>query len=81
MARALGEIDEIESLYAVAGRFDLLAEIQCRDQQHLFRVLAEQVRTIPGVRGAEAVIFLDILKIRYPWPPVRLPLRAPRVHG
>jgi DNA-binding Lrp family transcriptional regulator len=73
VASTLTDIDEIESLYAVTGRFDLLGEVQCRDQQHLFRVLAEQVRTVPGVRGTEVFVFLNILKIRYPWPRARLP--------
>ncbi len=73
VASALSGIDEIESLYAVTGRFDLLAEVQCRDQQHLFEVLAEQVRAVRGVRGVEAFVFLNILKIRYPWPRARLP--------
>jgi Lrp/AsnC family transcriptional regulator for asnA, asnC and gidA len=72
-AASLVPVEEIESLYAVAGRYDLLAEIQCADGEHLARTLAARVRTAGPVRSADVLAFLEIFKVRYPWPPARLP--------
>lgn len=79
VARQLVGVPEIESLYAVAGRYDLLAEIQCDDGVHLARTLATLVRTADAVRNVDTFTFLEIFKIRYPWPPARLPAGRTRV--
>ncbi|YCK40825.1 Lrp/AsnC family transcriptional regulator [Actinomadura sp. ATCC 39365] len=69
IAAAITRVDEVEWLMATAGGFDLMAEVGYMDEEHLHRLVTARIRTIPGVRGVEILIFLSIFKVRYPWPP------------
>lgn len=68
-AAELAAIDDVEDLFATTGRFDFLAEVRCDDEQHLYRLLAYDIRNSSGVRAAEALVHLNIAKVRYTWPP------------
>jgi Lrp/AsnC family transcriptional regulator for asnA, asnC and gidA len=75
--RADGPIDEVaarceaipEADYVVstAGSFDLLVEVVVEDDDDLFRLMNESVRTIPGVRSAEIFMYLKLHKQTYAW--------------
>jgi DNA-binding Lrp family transcriptional regulator len=69
IAARLAAIDEIPSLVATAGRYELLAEVECDDEQHLYRLLTSRIRAVPGVHTVQAMVLLHVFKIRYPWPP------------
>ena len=69
LAAALWSIDEIDWLVATAGGFDVLAEVRCRDEEHLYAVVAEQIRGLPGVDYVESFIYLNLFKASYSWPP------------
>ena len=69
IAARLAGIGEIPSLVATAGRYDLLAEVECDDEQGLYRLLTSQIRAVPGVDDVQALVLLNVFKIRYPWPP------------
>jgi Lrp/AsnC family transcriptional regulator for asnA, asnC and gidA len=69
IAATLAAIDEIPNLVATAGRYDLLAEVECDDEQHLYRLLTSRIRAVPGVHAVQALVLLHVFKIRYPWPP------------
>jgi Lrp/AsnC family transcriptional regulator for asnA, asnC and gidA len=65
--------DEISSLreadYVVicAGSYDILAELVCEDDAHLFRLINDEIRAIEGVTATEAFLYLKLLKQTYTW--------------
>jgi Lrp/AsnC family transcriptional regulator for asnA, asnC and gidA len=69
VAEALGAIAEIDYVVVVAGPFDVLAEIQCRDEQNLYEVINHQIRKVPGVVATDTWPYLRIFKQTYTWPP------------
>ncbi len=67
VAQELGKIDEVEYVVITAGSFDILLELVCEDDDHLLRVLSEQVRVLPGVRETETFVYLKTIKETYAW--------------
>jgi Lrp/AsnC family transcriptional regulator for asnA, asnC and gidA len=67
VAEALGKIDEVDYVVITAGSFDILLELVCEDDEHLLRVLSEQVRVLPGVRDTETFVYLKLAKQTYAW--------------
>lgn len=55
-----------------AGRFDLLVEVLCADNDHLLEVMAD-LRALDGVSSLEAHTYLRLTKQTYAWgiPPQR----------
>lgn len=66
VADKLVAMDEAEYVVVSAGRFDLLAEVVCADDDHLLRTV-DAVRMTPGVRGTETFIYLKLAKETYQW--------------
>jgi Lrp/AsnC family transcriptional regulator for asnA, asnC and gidA len=63
------EIGTLESaVYVVltAGRFDLLVELLCADNEHLLKVLND-LRALDGVVSLEAQTYLRLAKQTYAW--------------
>jgi Lrp/AsnC family transcriptional regulator, regulator for asnA, asnC and gidA len=69
LGAAVAAIPEIDYVVITAGSFDILAEVQCRDDAHLLEVLNDGIRSITGVTGTETFVYLDLAKQTYPWPP------------
>lgn len=67
VADAIAEINEIDYVVLTAGRFDIVFEVVCEDNQHLVRLLNDQIRTIPGVAESETFISLGLHKQTYTW--------------
>lgn len=67
VADALAEMDEIDYVVITAGSFDLLAEVVCRNDDHLLEVLSKRIRKIPGVRRTESFVYLKLRKQTYTW--------------
>lgn len=67
VAAQIGALDEVVYLVTTTGRFDLLAEVVCTDDDHLLRLLHQQIRGIDGVTGTETFNFLKLNKQRYDW--------------
>lgn len=67
LADALSEVAEVDYVVITAGGFDLLVEVVCEDDAHLLTLLNETVRRMPGVRGTETFVYLDLTKQRYDW--------------
>jgi Lrp/AsnC family transcriptional regulator, regulator for asnA, asnC and gidA len=67
VAAALGKIDEVDYVVITAGSFDILLELVCEDDDHLLRVLSEQIRVLPGVRDSETFVYLKLAKQTYAW--------------
>jgi Lrp/AsnC family transcriptional regulator, regulator for asnA, asnC and gidA len=67
VADKLSELDEVDYVVMCAGSFDLLVEVVCEDDDALFRLLNDSVRSIPGVRGTESFVYLKLAKQTYSW--------------
>ncbi len=67
VADRLAELDEVEYVVLTSGRYDVLAEVVCRDNEHLLELLNERLRTIDGIRETETFIFLRVHKETYAW--------------
>ncbi|WP_116051284.1 Lrp/AsnC family transcriptional regulator [Amycolatopsis palatopharyngis] len=67
VADALAEIEEIDYVVICAGRFDLLCEVVCQDDDHLLDVLSRRIRTLDGVRDLETMSYLKLHKQSYQW--------------
>lgn len=67
VAEKLSELHEVDYVVMCAGSFDLLVEIVCRDDDALFRLLNDSIRSVPGVRSTESFVYLKLAKQTYSW--------------
>ncbi len=67
VASKLEAMDEVDYVVITAGRFDLLVEVVCVDDDHLLEVINRQIRSVPGVRDTEAFVYLKLRKQSYSW--------------
>lgn len=67
VAKALAQLPAVDYVVLCAGRYDILAELVCTDDDHLLSMLNEQIRTIPGVTGTETFLYLKLAKQTYAW--------------
>ena len=61
----ISKLDEVIYLVISSGRFDLFAEVVCRDHEDLLRFITEKLSTIDGVRESESFMHLKIVKETY----------------
>jgi Lrp/AsnC family transcriptional regulator, regulator for asnA, asnC and gidA len=66
-AAELADIDEVAYVVVTSGRFDLLVEVVCRDNEQLLALVNDVVRAIPGVRTTEMFTYLHLEKQTYSW--------------
>jgi Lrp/AsnC family transcriptional regulator for asnA, asnC and gidA len=67
VAETLAELPEVDYVVLTAGSFDILVELVCSDDDHLLRVLNDQIRGIDGVRDTETFVYLKLAKQTYTW--------------
>ena len=67
VAAKLALVDEVSYVVVTAGRFDLLVEVVCRDNEQLLGIVNDVVRAIPGVRATETFTYLHLEKQTYSW--------------
>jgi len=65
VAEKIARLDEVIYLVISSGRFDLFAEVVCRDHEDLLRFITEKLSTIEGVRESESFLHLKIIKEVY----------------
>jgi Lrp/AsnC family transcriptional regulator for asnA, asnC and gidA len=65
VADQVAAFEEVIYLIVVSGRYDIMAEIVCRDHADLLRFLTEKLYKIEGVRGTESFMHLKIVKEVY----------------
>lgn len=63
----LATFEEIDYLVVTTGRFDLLAEVVCEDDDQLLDVISHQIRSTRGVRTTESFVYLKLRKQTYAW--------------
>jgi Lrp/AsnC family transcriptional regulator for asnA, asnC and gidA len=65
VAEQVAALDEVVYLVVTSGRYDLMAEVSCRDNADLLRFITEKLYTIEGVRETETFMHLKIVKEVY----------------
>ncbi len=65
VAQKVSELSEVVYLVVVSGRFDILAEVFCRDHEDLLKFITEKLYRIDGVRESETFLHLRIVKEVY----------------
>ena len=65
VAEKISKLDEVIYLVISSGRFDLFAEVVCRDHEGLLRFITERLSTVDGVRETESFMHLKIAKEVY----------------
>lgn len=58
----LVRIEHIDFCAVVGGRFDVIAEVVCRDDEHLAEVVGERIRALPGVSSSITMDYLQVAK-------------------
>jgi Lrp/AsnC family transcriptional regulator for asnA, asnC and gidA len=67
IAEQIAELEEVTYVVITAGRFDMVCEVVCEDNDHLLRVLTEQLAGIEGIRSTETLVELRFVKESYQW--------------
>lgn len=67
VADELSKMAEVDYVVITAGSFDLLVEVVCEDDDHLFELLNSKIRAIPAVRSTESFVYLKLRKQTYTW--------------
>ena len=67
IAAKIAALDEVTYLVVTAGRFDLMCEVVCEDNDHLMRVLTQDLARIRGIRSTETLVELRFVKESYQW--------------
>jgi len=65
VAEKVSQLDEVIYMIISSGRFDIFAEVICRDHEELLRFITEKLSTIDGVRESESFMHLKIVKEVY----------------
>ena len=65
VAEKVAEFEEVVYLVVTSGRYDIMAEVFCRDHADLLRFITEKLYSIEGVRETESFLQLKIVKEVY----------------
>lgn len=65
VAEKVSKLDEVIYMIITSGRFDIFAEVVCRDHEDLLRFITEKLSVIDGVRESESFMHLKIMKEVY----------------
>ena len=67
IAEQIAALEEVTYLVVTAGRFDLVCEVVCEDNEHLLRVLTDRLADIDGIRSSEPLVEVRFVKESYQW--------------
>jgi Lrp/AsnC family transcriptional regulator, regulator for asnA, asnC and gidA len=67
VAEVMAQLPEASYVARVAGRFDLIVELVCRDTAHFSALLADRMQEVEGVVRTESFLILGIDKMAYGW--------------
>lgn len=65
VAKKISKLDEVIYLVAASGRYDLFAEVMCRDHEEFITLITTKLAVIEGVRETESFMYLKIMKEDY----------------
>lgn len=64
-AEAIAAMSEVSYLIMVAGEFDLIVEVFCRNREHLASFLRDQLLQVAGVQRTQTSFILHTYKVAY----------------
>jgi Lrp/AsnC family transcriptional regulator for asnA, asnC and gidA len=64
-AAEIATLPEVSYLIMVAGEFDLMVEVFCRDRAHLASFLREDLQQVVGVQRTQTFFILHTYKLAY----------------
>jgi Lrp/AsnC family transcriptional regulator for asnA, asnC and gidA len=67
VADKLAALAEVDYVVITAGRFDILIEVVCEDDEQLLTLLNDGIRAVDGVRDTETLVYLRLVKQTYSW--------------
>jgi len=67
VAAAVAAMEESEYVLITAGRYDVLAELICTDNDALLELVNDRVRAIEGVASTEVFSILKMEKLTFSW--------------
>ncbi|SDR75897.1 Lrp/AsnC family transcriptional regulator [Agrococcus carbonis] len=67
VAAALAALPEVDYVVITAGSYDVLAEVVCVDDAHLLELVSTRIRSVPGVRQTDTLMYLKLQHERYDW--------------
>ncbi|WP_317493894.1 Lrp/AsnC family transcriptional regulator [Haloechinothrix sp. LS1_15] len=67
VADTLAAMDAVDYVVICTGRFDVLCEVVCADDEHLLDLVSNRIRTLEGVRHVETLTYLKLRKQTYQW--------------
>ncbi|MDG1366278.1 MAG: Lrp/AsnC family transcriptional regulator [Acidimicrobiales bacterium] len=65
-AEKISQIGSVDYTGVATGRFDVLAEVVCRDREHLLE-LSDQIRATDTVSDVEIMTYLRMVQQNYDW--------------
>ena len=66
LSEKIARLEPVTYVVLTAGRFDLLVEVLCTDNDHLLQVIG-QLRGLDGVSSTETFTYLRLAKQTYAW--------------
>jgi Lrp/AsnC family transcriptional regulator for asnA, asnC and gidA len=67
VSEAVTAFPETSYVAVVAGSYDLIVEVVCRDTAHFTELLTERLHRVDGVLSADSFLVLEIHKMAYGW--------------
>jgi len=67
VCRALADLPETSYVILTTGRYDVMAEVICRDIEHFTDVVINRMQAIEGVLSTESLFVLEAYKLAYGW--------------
>ncbi|MFZ2508977.1 MAG: Lrp/AsnC ligand binding domain-containing protein [Steroidobacteraceae bacterium] len=56
LAQALTDIEGVQEVFSVAGRWDLVAIVRVNNNEDLATVVTDRIRKLPSIAGSETMI-------------------------
>jgi Lrp/AsnC family transcriptional regulator, regulator for asnA, asnC and gidA len=78
VCRAVTALPETSYVAAIAGSYDVIVEVICRDTAHFTEVLTRRLHAIDGVVSTESFLVLEIHKMAYGWGVGEVPVAEPQ---
>jgi Lrp/AsnC family transcriptional regulator for asnA, asnC and gidA len=67
VCEAVTAIPETSYVAAIAGSYDMIVEVVCRDTAHFTELLTKRLHSVDGVVSTESFLVLEIHKMAYGW--------------
>jgi Lrp/AsnC family transcriptional regulator for asnA, asnC and gidA len=65
VAHEISAFEEATYVVVCTGIYDILVEVNCRDNAHLLQFLTQRLRAVEGVRHTQTFTYLQIVKEVY----------------